>query len=366
MPHQTALITGASRGLGLALARSLAKAGWHLILDARGTEALDSARRELEALTTVVVLSGDITDAAHRQALAQAAIDAGGLDVLVNNASTLGVSPRPSLLDYPPDALEQVFRTNVIAPLALIQATFAHLKPGARILNISSDAAAEPYEGWGGYGSSKAALEHLTAIFAAEHPELRVYTVDPGDMNTQMHQEAFPGEDISDRPPAEESVPGLLLLIDGALSSGRYQARKVGVAETGAKELRIVLTTPHLEEALAFYHGTLGLPVTNTWQAAGGKGYLLAGGRATLELLDEKHAAHVDAIEVGRRSAGPVRIGMEVANVTDLMKAIPGESRLSNVVTTPWGDRNMRVLAPDDIQVTLFQIATESDKVTMD
>jgi NAD(P)-dependent dehydrogenase (short-subunit alcohol dehydrogenase family) len=222
---KTALITGASRGLGLALARSLASEDWALIIDARGTEALELARAELADLTSVVAIPGDVRNEEHRRALAGVARDAGGLDALVNNASILGPSPQPALLDYPLDALEEVYRANTLAPLALIQAVRSELKPGARILNVTSDAAIEPYEGWGGYGSSKAALEQLSNILAAENPDLRVYRVDPGDMRTRMQQEAFPGEDISDRPLPEESVPGLLELLTGDLPSGRYEAR---------------------------------------------------------------------------------------------------------------------------------------------
>ncbi len=221
----TALITGASRGLGLALARQLATQGWHLIIDARGAEALEAVRVALAYQTRVIALPGDVTDATHRYALAQAAHELGGLDALVNNASILGPSPQPELLDYPLDVLEQVYRTNVIAPLALVQALRHELKPGACVINITSDAGVEAYEGWGGYGSSKAALEQLSNILAAENPSLRVYWVDPGDMRTQMHQEAFPGEDISDRPLPEESVPGLIELLTGARPSGRYSAR---------------------------------------------------------------------------------------------------------------------------------------------
>lgn len=230
---RTILITGASRGLGLALARTLAQAGWTLILDARGAAALAEAEAELAQLTRVIAIPGDITDAAHRQALATAAAQAGGLDALVNNASTLGPSPQPELLHYPLDVLEQVYRTNVIAPLALAQTVQPHLKPGASIINVTSDAAVEPYAGWGGYGSSKAALEQLSAILAAELPTLRVYWVDPGDMRTQMHQDAFPGEDISDRPLPEVSVPGLVELLTGTHPSGRYAARAL-VAEVGS------------------------------------------------------------------------------------------------------------------------------------
>lgn len=225
---RTALITGASRGLGLALARRLAEDGWTLIVDARNAEDLRAAARaELADLTDVSVIPGDVADADHRRALADAAREAGGLDALVNNASVLGPSPQPYLLDYPLDELEMVYRVNVFAPLALAQAVSDELKAGARVVNVTSDAAREPYEGWGGYGSSKAALEQLSNILGAENPELRVYVVDPGDMRTRMHQEAFPGEDISDRALPEESVPGLVELLTGDLPGGRYEARAI-------------------------------------------------------------------------------------------------------------------------------------------
>lgn len=232
---RTALIAGASRGLGLALARRLAAAGWKLILDARGEDALEDARAELAQLTAVISIPGDVTSVDHRRALAKAAAESGGLDALVNNASTLGPSPRPALLDYPPEALEEVYRTNVVAPLALVQELRTALKPGARVINVTSDAAVEPYEGWGGYGSSKAALEQLSAILAAENPQWHVYRVDPGDMRTRMHQQAFPDEDISDRPPPEESVPGLIPLLEGDLPSGRYETRALISATEGSQ-----------------------------------------------------------------------------------------------------------------------------------
>jgi NAD(P)-dependent dehydrogenase (short-subunit alcohol dehydrogenase family) len=219
----TALITGASRGLGLALARSLGQRGWRLIINARGADDLRRAATELDQITDVRAIAGDIADAWHREGLVDAAGDR--IDLLVNNASMLGPSPQPPLTEYPLDALTRVYAVNVVAPLALIQLAAGLMPDGATVINVTSDAAVEPYAGWGGYGSSKAALEQLTAILAAERPTLRVYAVDPGDMRTRMHQEAFPGEDISDRPPPEESVPGLLDLIASAAPSGRYQAR---------------------------------------------------------------------------------------------------------------------------------------------
>lgn len=228
---RTALVTGASRGLGLALARELARQGWNLIIDARGPDALEAVHKELSHYTRVIALPGDVTNPLHRQDLAAATYDTGPLDALVNNASILGPSPQPALLEYPLDVLEQVYRTNVLAPLGIIQALQHRLKPNACIVNITSDAGVEAYTGWGGYGSSKAALEQLSHILAAENESWRVYWVDPGDMRTQMHQEAFPGEDISDRPLPEESVPGLLELLTGHRPSGRYMARALPAKE---------------------------------------------------------------------------------------------------------------------------------------
>ena len=223
----TAIVTGASRGLGFALTRALVDRGWRIVGDARGAVELERAWAGHDRVVTV---AGDVGDPRHRLALVEAA--GGRIDLLVNNASILGPSPLPALADFPLDELRRLYEINVTAPLALVQVALPQLADGARIVNVTSDAAVEAYEGWGGYGSSKAALEQLTAVLAAEHPELRVYTVDPGDMRTQMHQDAFPGEDISDRPPPEESVPGLLELIGGHLPSGRYRASELAPVRT--------------------------------------------------------------------------------------------------------------------------------------
>jgi NAD(P)-dependent dehydrogenase (short-subunit alcohol dehydrogenase family) len=229
------LITGASRGLGLALARVLAGRGWRLVIDARGTEALDRARDELAARTDVRAVVGDVAEEFHLDQMVKAARSLGGLDLVVNNASLLGPSPQPGLAAYPMKVLEEVFEANVFAPLRLVQLALPLLVDSGRgrIVNVTSDAAVEGYEGWGGYGSSKAALEQLSNVLAAEHPDLRVYWVDPGDMNTRMQEEAFPGEDVSDRPPPEASVPGLLRLIEEDLPSGRYRARDLTPVEEG-------------------------------------------------------------------------------------------------------------------------------------
>jgi NAD(P)-dependent dehydrogenase (short-subunit alcohol dehydrogenase family) len=225
---RTALVTGASRGLGLALARELADRGYRLVVDARGGEALERARAELAARTAVVAIAGDVADDGHRRALVDAAGDR--LAVLVNNASALGPSPQPELAGYRLRDLRRVYEVNVLAPLALVQLALPLLRPDGAVVNVTSDASVEAYEGWGGYGSSKAALDQLTRVLAAEQPSLRVYAVDPGDMRTQMQQDAFPGEDISDRPPPEDSVPGILALLDGRRPSGRYRVAPVAGA----------------------------------------------------------------------------------------------------------------------------------------
>ncbi len=230
--RRTALITGATRGLGLAFARALSEKGWSLIVNARDAGGLEATRSTLADQGRILSVAGDIAEADTRRNLGVAAQDLGGLDVVVNNASILGPSPLPPLLEYPIHELAKVYAVNVLGPLGLIQTVRSNLRPGARILNITSDAGVEAYPGWGGYGSSKAALDHLSAVLAVEEPEFRVFWVDPGDMRTQMHQEAFPGEDISDRPLPEISVPGLMELIEGDHPSGRYIARKVSETVT--------------------------------------------------------------------------------------------------------------------------------------
>ncbi|MBC7788742.1 MAG: SDR family oxidoreductase [Anaerolineae bacterium] len=233
--ERTALITGASRGLGLALARGLASRGWNLIITGRDSGRLRSVRDELAVTTHVAALAGDVTDPAHRLALAVLARGHAGLDAVINNAGLLGPSPQPGLLDYPLRVLADVYQANVLAPLGIIQAIRSELKPGARIVNITSDAGVNAYPGWGGYGSSKAALEQLSSVLAAENPELRVYWVDPGDMRTDMHQAAYPGEDISDRPLPAERVPGFIELLESDFPSGRYVAASLAPVGVGAR-----------------------------------------------------------------------------------------------------------------------------------
>src|SRR3954464_15646385 len=226
MTTRTALITGASRGLGRALATALSDRGWRLVVDGR-----DAARLHASASSELVTaVPGDVTDPVHLAALAEAV--GPRLDLLVNNASELGPSPLPALADLRPDDLLRILSVNVAAPLALVQALLPALRAaGGTVVDISSDAAVEAYAGWGGYGASKAALDQLTAVLAVENPELRVYAVDPGDMATDMHQAAFPGEDISDRPAPETVVPSLLALLDGRSPSGRYRAADLVPAE---------------------------------------------------------------------------------------------------------------------------------------
>ena len=227
MPH--ALITGASFGLGRAVAFELARRGWDLTIDARHAESLASTAQALSELTSVRAISGDVGDPSHREQLVAAAAAAGQLNLVINNASDLGGSPLPKLRDLEPAAYELLLRTNVVAPQQLIRAALPYLEPQAVIINVSSDAGVDHYETWGGYGSSKAALDHQTLTWAAEEPDFTWYSLDPGDMRTAMHQAAFPGEDIGDRPEPETVAPIVVALIGSGLQSGRYRAADLAV-----------------------------------------------------------------------------------------------------------------------------------------
>ena len=229
---KVAIITGAFRGFGREIAKALVNEGWTVVIDARDASALEAAATELRELAgspeRVRAIPGDVGDPEHRHRLAEAAAELGGLDLLVNNASVLGPSPQPTLADYPLDVLADVYRVNTLAPVGLIQETLGALRSSSGVIvNVTSDAAIEGYEGWGGYGSSKAALEQASNVLAAEEPELAVYWFDPGDMRTQMHQEAFPGEDISDRPEPVTVVPSFLRLLERRPASGRYRGSEV-------------------------------------------------------------------------------------------------------------------------------------------
>jgi NAD(P)-dependent dehydrogenase (short-subunit alcohol dehydrogenase family) len=227
--NRVALITGASRGLGRALATALAERGWILLIDARGGESLAEVAGQLAQRTTVRAIAGDLAHPGHRKDLAKAASGEGRLDLLVNNASVLGTSPLPSLAEYPLEDFREVLEVNLTSQLGLVQALLPLLRASrGRIIDITSDAAIEAYPGWGGYGAAKAGFEQLSRVLAAEEPGVRVYWADPGDMNTRMHQDAYPGEDISDRPPPEDSVPGLMRLIEDDLPSGRYRVKEFG------------------------------------------------------------------------------------------------------------------------------------------
>jgi NAD(P)-dependent dehydrogenase (short-subunit alcohol dehydrogenase family) len=227
-----AVVTGASQGLGRALVEALADEGWALVVDARRADRLDAAVAQLSARTDVVGIAGDVADGEHRAAIARAAALLGPVSLVVNNASTLGASPLPRLDEVGVDVLRRVFDVNVIAPIALVQVLLPALAAGAVVVNITSDAGVEAYEEWGAYGASKAALEHASRVLAEERPDLRVLVIDPGDMRTEMHQDAFPGEDISDRPEPTASVPGILTLVNGSQPGGRYEARAISAAES--------------------------------------------------------------------------------------------------------------------------------------
>jgi NAD(P)-dependent dehydrogenase (short-subunit alcohol dehydrogenase family) len=225
----TALITGASRGFGHATARMLGRQGWDLVVDARDGATLLASIDDLGPLDgEVSAIPGDVTSSRHRAELAEAVAHRGRLDLLLNNASDLGPSPLVPLVELSTATLSEVFTVNTIAPLGLVQLLLPHLRAvGGAIIDVSSDAAVEPYPGWGGYGASKAALDHLTAVLAVELPDLDVYAFDPGDMRTDMHQAAYPEEDISDRPVPDTVVPALLRLLEERPASGRYRATEL-------------------------------------------------------------------------------------------------------------------------------------------
>lgn len=236
MTKKTAIITGASKGFGKALAESFAKKGWQLLINARNAKALLATQRRLQKFTQkpedVQAISGDVRDEIHLLQFVEKLEQLGWkIDLLVNNASTLGASPQPPLLEYKQEAIHQIFHTNIIAPLSLIQKLKDRIKDGATIVNMSSDAAVNAYENWGGYGASKAGLDHMTAILGKENPQWKVYAFDPGDMRTEMHQAAFPNENINDRPlPESKAVPAVLELISGAYSSGRHTVDELSSA----------------------------------------------------------------------------------------------------------------------------------------
>lgn len=226
---KTALITGASKGLGYALAEALAHKGWNLLINARNAKQLLSVKNHLAQFTEVIAISGDVRDEIHLLELADALkINAWKLNLVVNNASALGISPMPALLDHPVEDLHVIFHTNMIAPISILQKVKPYLATDAMIINVSSDAGAEAYENWGAYGGSKAGLDHMTTILAKENPGFNFYAFDPGDMRTDMHQAAFPGQDISDRPlPSEHAVPAMLRLIENKFPNGRYTASSI-------------------------------------------------------------------------------------------------------------------------------------------
>jgi len=369
--RKTALITGSSRGLGATLADFLAAQGYALVLTARGREELEETARKLERYGhPVTALAGDVTDPAHRRALVNAAED--GLDLLVNNASDLGPSPLPALAEYPLEALESLYKTNVLASLGLIQEALPLLeRRRGLVVNVSSDAAQGAYPGWGGYGSSKAALDLITRTLAAELTDVGVVSVDPGDMRTRMHQDAFPDEDISDRPLPDVTLPFWAWLLGQdplSVSGERFQAQAdawttptppspKNALGSPLREMRVSLTVEDFDRAVQLYRETLGLPVVQAWEGPDGRGVVLATPQATLELLDRTHAETVDRVEVGTRVSGPIRLALEVAGLEAAMGAfVEAEARsLRAPVITPWGDRNQRLETSEGVQLTLYE-----------
>ena len=227
-PRPVAVVTGASRGLGAALTAELVRRDWHVVVDARDAARLAAAVAALPDSSTVTALPGDVTDDDHRRAVARAVEQLGGLDLLVSNASTLGPSPLPPLSEHPLPALLDVFEVNALAPIALLQLLLPSLRSRrGRVVHLSSDAAVEAYEGWGAYGAAKAALDHASRVLALEEPDVRVYSFDPGDMDTELRRSAAPGEDLGDLPDPATVVPSLLRLVEQDLASGRYTAAQL-------------------------------------------------------------------------------------------------------------------------------------------
>ncbi|MFE9999387.1 SDR family NAD(P)-dependent oxidoreductase [Streptomyces avermitilis] len=230
-----AIITGASKGLGRALGAALAERGWDLVLDARTGEVLEETAAALSAYgTRVRALPGDVTDAGHRAGLVAAARELGGVDLLVNNASALGAEPLVRLEALTLEGLRHALEVNVVAALGLIQEALPLLRASraGTVIDISSDAAAEAYETWGGYGASKAALDHLSAVLGEEEPGLRVWAVDPGDMGTDLYTAAVPDDD-DPRPAPASVVPAFLGLLDERPASGRYGASALSALPAG-------------------------------------------------------------------------------------------------------------------------------------
>ncbi len=232
---RTAIVTGSSRGLGLAVTRSLVASGWHVVVDARDGDRLRAELADLPS-GSVTVVPGDVADASHRAALADAAVTRGDVALLVNNASVLAGSPQPRLAALDAEAFARVLAVNTIAPADMVRRCVQQLtRSRGAVINISSDAAVEPYDGWAAYGASKAALDLVSAVLAVEHPELGVYALDPGDMATDLHQQAFPDEDVSDRPSPRTVVPALLHLVTVRPPSGRYRATELLAPDLGVE-----------------------------------------------------------------------------------------------------------------------------------
>jgi NAD(P)-dependent dehydrogenase (short-subunit alcohol dehydrogenase family) len=337
----TAIITGASRGLGFALASELANAGWRLIIDGRDADALRSAAATLAA--DVTAIPGDITDPAHRVALIEAAH--GRLDLLVNNAGTLGPTPLPPTADADLAAVRDTFETNTIAPLALTQLALPLLRASHGIVaDITSDAAVEGYPGWGAYGASKAATEQLRNVLAAEEPDVTVWRIDPGDLRTRMHQDAFPGEDISDRPLPESVAPAFATLLAARPPSGRIRLADVGTttddaADPGPLRLWLAATVDAYPEVAAFYRDALGLAEVDGWPSGAVFG-VGATGRIEIARADavDPAAGAVAALEFRDASALASARGRLVATGTDA-KPITAHHRghIGFTVTDPAG-----------------------------